>query len=260
MACPPQEAARRLKQYGPNQLDEKPRPTFFQLVLDQLRNFVVILLIVAALISAVLGEWVEAGAILAIVVLNAILGVVQESRAEEALAALKKMAAPEAQSVRDGHRVPGAGRPTGARRYRLPGGGQLHPGRRAPDRGGQSADRRGRPHRRIGPGDQNRHRAHGQRRRPGRPQKHRLHGHRGHLRSRARRGGRHRHAHPARPDRQHAPERGEEDTPLQQRLDQLGKTLGWGALAVCGLVFVVGIVAVGDQRRLLRSIMLSSCS
>ncbi len=93
-----EEAARRLKQYGPNQLDEKPRPTFFQLVLDQLKNFVVILLIVAALISALLGEWVEASAILAIVVLNAILGVVQESRAEEALAALKKMAAPEAQS------------------------------------------------------------------------------------------------------------------------------------------------------------------
>ncbi len=100
-----EEAARRLAEYGPNQLAEKPRPTFFQLVLSQLKSFIVILLIVAAVISAVLGEWVEAGAILAIVVLNAILGVVQESRAEEALAALKKMAAPEAQTLRDGHRV-----------------------------------------------------------------------------------------------------------------------------------------------------------
>jgi len=100
-----EEAERRLAQFGPNQLNEKPRPTFFQLVLDQLNNFVVILLIVAAVISALLGEWVDAAAIMTIVVLNAILGVVQESRAEEALAALKKMAAPEAHVLRDGRRV-----------------------------------------------------------------------------------------------------------------------------------------------------------
>ncbi|WP_298005584.1 cation-translocating P-type ATPase [Anaerolinea sp.] len=100
-----EEATRRLAQYGANELAEKPRPTFLQLLMGQLNNFVVILLIVAAGISAVLGEWVEAGAILAIVVLNAVLGVVQESRAQEALAALKKMAAPEAQVLRDGKRV-----------------------------------------------------------------------------------------------------------------------------------------------------------
>ena len=94
-----------MQQYGRNELKEKPRPTFFQLVFEQLNNFVVILLIVASVISAVLRDWVEAGAILLIVVLNAILGVVQESRAEEALAALKKLAAPEAQVLRDGHRV-----------------------------------------------------------------------------------------------------------------------------------------------------------
>ncbi|MFZ1791939.1 MAG: cation-translocating P-type ATPase [Anaerolineae bacterium] len=99
------EAAARLQKYGPNELKEKPRPSFFQLVLSQLNNFVVILLIVASVISALLGDWVEAGAIMLIVVLNAILGVVQESRAEEALSALKKMAAPEVQVLRDGHRV-----------------------------------------------------------------------------------------------------------------------------------------------------------
>lgn len=99
------EAAIRLAKYGLNQLTEKPRPTFFQRVVGQLNNFVVILLIAAAVISAVLGEYVDAGAILTIVVLNAVLGVVQESRAEEALAALKKMAAPEAHVLRDGRRV-----------------------------------------------------------------------------------------------------------------------------------------------------------
>ena len=99
------EAERRLEQYGPNQLAERPRATFLQLVLGQLKGFVIILLIVASLVSAALGEWLEAGAILAIVVLNAILGVVQERRAEAALAALKKLAAPEAQALRDGRRV-----------------------------------------------------------------------------------------------------------------------------------------------------------
>ena len=96
------EAARRLQQYGRNELQEKPHPGFLQLVIDQLNNFVIILLIVAAVISALLGDWVESAAILLIVVLNAVLGVVQESRAEQALAALKKMASPEALVVGDG--------------------------------------------------------------------------------------------------------------------------------------------------------------
>ena len=60
------------------------------MVIEQLNNFVIILLIVAAILSAVLGEYIDAGAILAIVLLNTILGVVQETRAEEALAALQR--------------------------------------------------------------------------------------------------------------------------------------------------------------------------
>lgn len=100
-----QEARERLANYGPNQLIEAPRPTFLMMVLNQLKSFVVLLLIAAALISAVLGEWVDASAILAIVLLNTVMGVIQESRAEEALAALKKLAAPEAQVLRDGRRV-----------------------------------------------------------------------------------------------------------------------------------------------------------
>src|SRR6186713_2669979 len=100
-----EEAKKRLEHYGHNQLTEAPRPTFLQMLWEQLNNFVVILLIVASVVSALLGDYVEASAIMAIVVLNAILGIVQERRAEEALAALKKLAAPDAQVLRDGHRV-----------------------------------------------------------------------------------------------------------------------------------------------------------
>src|SRR6476659_8342368 len=100
-----EEAKRRLEHYGPNQLKEAARPAFLQMLWEQLNNFVVIVLIVAALISGMLGYYVEALAIMAIVVLNAVLGIVQERRAEEALAALKKLAAPDAQVMRDRHRV-----------------------------------------------------------------------------------------------------------------------------------------------------------
>ena len=110
LATPPEtgltseEAARRLESYGPNQLTEAPGVTFWQMLIDQFKSFVVIMLIVAAVISSLLGDWEEAAAIMAIVILNATLGVVQERRAEQALAALKKLAAPDAQVVRDGQR------------------------------------------------------------------------------------------------------------------------------------------------------------
>ena len=100
------EAAERLAQYGENQLYEAPRASFLKTLWNQLNNFVVILLIVASIISALLGDYVEAAAIMAIVVLNAVLGIFQERRAEEALAALKRLAAPDAQVIRDGHRQP----------------------------------------------------------------------------------------------------------------------------------------------------------
>ena len=95
----------RQTKFGYNQLVEARRPSFFQLVINQLNNFVVILLIVASAVSAVLGDYIEAGAILAIVILNAILGVIQERQAEEALAALKRLAAPESQVLRGGRRI-----------------------------------------------------------------------------------------------------------------------------------------------------------
>ena len=96
------EAAKRLGELGPNELAEKPRPGFLALLWNQLNNYLIVILIVAALISLALGEWVDSIAIMIIVVLNSVVGVIQESKAEQALAALKKMSAPHAQVVRDG--------------------------------------------------------------------------------------------------------------------------------------------------------------
>src|SRR5574341_1437479 len=99
----PAVAQQRLEQYGRNELREQPRPGFLQRLINQFKSMVVILLIVAAAISAGFGDYPEAGAIILIVILNATLGVVQEGRAEEALAALRKMASPEARVLRGGH-------------------------------------------------------------------------------------------------------------------------------------------------------------
>lgn len=99
-----EEASRRLEQFGPNELEEAAKPSLFRLIFEQFNNFIVIVLVVAALAAAILGDYIEATAILAIVVLNAILGVVQERKAEEALAALRRLAAPDALVLREGHR------------------------------------------------------------------------------------------------------------------------------------------------------------
>ena len=99
-----EQVERRAHHYGANLLQEAPRPSFIEMLWEQVNNFVVILLIVASVVSALLGDYLEAGAIMAIVVLNAVLGIVQERRAEEALAALKRLAAPDAQVLRDGRR------------------------------------------------------------------------------------------------------------------------------------------------------------
>ncbi len=104
-----QESQERLHKLGANELTEKPRPGFLSLLWNQFNNYLVIILIVAALIALALGEWVDSIAIMIIVVLNAVVGVIQESKAEQALAALKKMSAPNAQVIRDGRQttVPG---------------------------------------------------------------------------------------------------------------------------------------------------------
>ena len=100
-----QEAAERLARYGPNALQEAPAPTFWQLLWGQFTNFLILILIAASVLSLLLGDVLEAVAILAIVMLNAVIGVVQESRAEGALRALRKLAAPQAEVIRDGERI-----------------------------------------------------------------------------------------------------------------------------------------------------------
>ena len=106
----PEEAQQRLRELGPNELSERPRPGFLALLAAQFNNYLVIILIGAAVISGLLGEYVDALAIVFIVLLNAVVGVVQESKAEQALAALQKMSAPNVQVLRDGHQLTVKGR------------------------------------------------------------------------------------------------------------------------------------------------------
>jgi len=88
--------------YGPNRLDEGKKASIWKLLFDQFNNSMIIILILASFISFFLGEAVDASIILAIVVLNAIMGVVQENKAEQALNALKEMSAPSAKVIRGG--------------------------------------------------------------------------------------------------------------------------------------------------------------
>ncbi|TLM78800.1 MAG: HAD family hydrolase, partial [Actinobacteria bacterium] len=96
------EAARRLEQAGPNALATEDRRPAWRMFLAQFEDFMIWVLMVAVVISAFEGEVAESVAILAILLLNGILGFVQEYRAEKALAALKEMSAPAATVVRDG--------------------------------------------------------------------------------------------------------------------------------------------------------------
>lgn len=103
-----QLAAERLLSHGPNILTEKKKKTFPQRFFEQMKDYMVIILIVAAVLSAVFtvinneNDWIEPIVIIAIVILNALLGVTQESKAEAALEALKSMASPSAKVLRDG--------------------------------------------------------------------------------------------------------------------------------------------------------------
>jgi Ca2+-transporting ATPase len=97
-----EQAATRQKQYGRNELAEEPPIPLWRRVVDQINELVIWILIAAAVVSAVIGDWIDASAILAIVLLNVAIGVFQEGRANRALAALRKMASPTVRVVRAG--------------------------------------------------------------------------------------------------------------------------------------------------------------
>jgi len=97
-----QEAAKRLRTYGPNRLEERSGPSPLALLLKQFTDFMVVVLIAAAIISFLLGERIDATAILAIVALNALFGFFQEYKAERSLSALREMTAPQTTVKRNG--------------------------------------------------------------------------------------------------------------------------------------------------------------
>ena len=107
-----EQAAEREHEYGPNKLNEKPPRTYLQRFLDQMKDVMVIILLIAAVVSLAISvynaytggeaDWIEPIIIIFIVILNGVLGVIQESKAEAALEALKNMSAPSARVVRGG--------------------------------------------------------------------------------------------------------------------------------------------------------------
>ena len=96
------EANQRFLADGPNQLKEAVSTTLFQKFINQFKDFMIAILLVAAVVAAFTGELVDAIFILAIVIINAVFGVFQEAKAEDAINALKEMSTPNANVIRDG--------------------------------------------------------------------------------------------------------------------------------------------------------------
>ena len=96
------EAKKRLEEYGENALEAEKKKSFGEKLKEQFFDPMIIILIAAALVSIFVGEGLDAGIIIAIVIVNAFLSIYQEGKAEEAIAALQKMSSPKAKVIRDG--------------------------------------------------------------------------------------------------------------------------------------------------------------
>ena len=97
-----EEARARLEKYGPNKLKGKPKKSLLSLFFGQLKDMLIYVLLAASVITVLIGEYVDAIIILCVVVLNAVIGVVQEHKAEKAIEALQQMTAPKSMVKRDG--------------------------------------------------------------------------------------------------------------------------------------------------------------
>ncbi|TZE81826.1 calcium-translocating P-type ATPase, PMCA-type [Calorimonas adulescens] len=97
------EAQKRLERFGYNELAEKKGETIFQMFISEFKDFMIIILLIAALVSVFVGEITDSIIIVAIVVFNAILSVMQKNQANKALEALKKLTKPNAKVMRDGN-------------------------------------------------------------------------------------------------------------------------------------------------------------
>ena len=97
-----EEALKRLEKFGENKLKGKPKKSLLSLFLGQLRDMLIYILLAASVITILIGEYVDAIIILMVVVLNAVIGVIQEYKAEKAIEALQKMTTPKALVRRDG--------------------------------------------------------------------------------------------------------------------------------------------------------------
>ncbi len=99
------EAAARSTQYGPNAITPQKGPSSLRLALSQFNQPLVIILLVAGAVTAILGEWVDSAVIFGVVILNAIIGYLQEAKAMKAIEALTRAMTTEATALRDGQRV-----------------------------------------------------------------------------------------------------------------------------------------------------------
>ena len=106
-----EEARERLKKYGKNKLEDKKKENIIVKFIKQFNDFMIIILIIASVISGVMakidgtGDYIESIIIIVIVVFNAIMGLIQENKAEKSLEALQKMSAPVCKVIRNGKQI-----------------------------------------------------------------------------------------------------------------------------------------------------------
>ena len=157
LACKPiglteAEAQQRLERFGPNCLPQLRGPGPLRRLLAQFDNVLIYVLLAAAAVTTALAHWVDTAVILGVVVINAVLGFVQEGKAERALDAIRNMLSPQAIAVRGGQRLDRAGRGAGAGRSGVPAIGRSGARRSAPRPRPGPADAGGGAHGRVAAG------------------------------------------------------------------------------------------------------------